>query len=181
MFNFRFNDIFFKQEWHDEKSFPDCLCLMAKFLFYTQASMTPFQSHVRLVEDMGSFLPINFDARSWSEVQDSKLSRRHGASLACNMTYFGHHVILTIVGTGWDDAPPQGGPKYVKVFQNHGNRVFPIVPFKIFPKWCDSRNFTELSPCRKSIESSIISTIRYFINVRLYHMPVSFIRNVLCR
>ena len=77
--------------------------------------MTPLRGHVRLAEVIGSFLSITFDCKDWSEVQDSKLSHRHSAQLACNVIHFGHHVILTIVGTGWDDAPPPLSP--AQVFQ----------------------------------------------------------------
>ena len=76
--------------------------------------MTPLRGHVRLAEVIGSFLSITFDCKDWSEVQDSKLSHRHSAQLACNVIHFGHLVILTIVGTGWDDAPPPSRPRSFK-------------------------------------------------------------------
>ena len=61
------------------------------------------------------FCQLLLIARRWSEVQASEVSHRHGSRLACNMIYFGHHVILTIVGTEWDDAPlPPGFSKTAK-------------------------------------------------------------------
>ena len=76
--------------------------------------MTPLRDHVRLAEVIGSFLSITFDYKDWSEVQDSTLSHRHSAQLACSVIHFGHHDIVTIAGTGWDDAPPPSRPRSFK-------------------------------------------------------------------
>ena len=77
--------------------------------------MTQFRGHVRLTVMDSFFCQLLLIARSWSEVQDSELSHRHGARLPCSMIYFGHHVILTSVSKEWDDAPrPPGFSKTAK-------------------------------------------------------------------
>ena len=66
--------------------------------------MNPFRGHDRLAVIDRFFRQLLLIARSWSKVQNSEVPHRHGARLACNIVYFGHHVILTIVGTEWGDT-----------------------------------------------------------------------------
>ena len=73
------------------------------------------------------FCQLLLIARSWSETQYLEVSHRHGARLVCNIIYFGHHVILAIVGTEWDDAPIPPGFSRTAKNQCALHRRFPII------------------------------------------------------
>ena len=89
--------------------------------------MTPFRGHIRLTEYMGSFLPINFDSKELEGGSRFKViaSSWRKSDMAI---YFGHHVILTIVGTGWDDTPlPKDGQKPVRTASTFFSNLSAII------------------------------------------------------